>query len=229
MGEVESIRFKARLVACGFTQVEGIDYTKVFYPVVKHTSIRILLALTAHFDWELHQLDVKTMFLHGDLEETIYMMQPKGFERPGEEQNVCLLKKSLYGLKQSSKQWNLKFHEHLVRMKFERSNFDSCVYVKKVGERIVVYLLLYVYDILVAGSCKKEIQVIKEDLKMKFDMKYLGEAKRILGMDILRNRHMRELRLVQTDYIIKVIKKYPMEDARSVSVPLDSHFKLSKE
>ena len=209
--------------------MEGVDYTEVFSPVVKHTSIRILLALAAHFDWELHQLDVKTAFLHGDLEETIYMVQPKGFEKAGEEQKVCLLKKSLYGLKQSSRQWNLKFHEHMMAMKFERSSFDSCVYVKKRGKEIIAYLLLYVDDILLAGSHKKEIQLIKDDLRLKFDMKDLGEAKRILGMDIFRDRKRRVLRLVQADYVSKVISRYQMTDARSVSIPLANHFKLSRE
>lgn len=206
VGEVENIRFKARLVARGFTQVQGNDYTEVFSPVVKHTSIRIVLALTAHFDWELHKLDVKTTFLHGDLEETIYMVQPRGFEKPGEEQKVCLLKKSLYGLKQSNRQWNIKFHEHMVAMGFERSSFDSCVYLKRKGEEIMAYLLLYVDHILLADSSKKELQLVKEDLKVKFDMKDLGEAKRILGMDIYRDRKRRKLKLFQADYINKVIK-----------------------
>lgn len=89
-------------MARGFTQEEGVDYTEVFSPVVKHTSIRVLLAVVAKLDWELEQLDVKTAFLHGDLEETIYMHQPQGFVKPGEENKVFLLKKSLYGLKQAS-------------------------------------------------------------------------------------------------------------------------------
>ena len=172
---------------------------------------------------------MKTAFLHGDLEETIYMVQPKGFEKPGEEQKICLLKKSLYGLKQSSRQWNLKFHEHMETMKFERSSFDSCVYMKRKGKEIVAYLLLYVDDILLAGSSKSELQIVKDELKVKFDMKDLGEAKRILGMDIFRDRKRKELKLVQTDYVDKVIKKYQVLDARSVSIPLASHFKLSKE
>ena len=98
----EPVRFKARLVAKGFTQVEGIDYNEIFSPVVKYTTIRTVLALVAQFNWELEQMDVKTAFLHGKLEETIYMMQPEGFEvkKKGAEL-VCLLKKSLYGLKQS--------------------------------------------------------------------------------------------------------------------------------
>ena len=114
VGQTESVRFKARLVAKGFTQEEGVDFNEVFSHVVKHKSIRILLALVAKYDWVLHQLDVKTAFLHGDLEETIYMRQPEGFEVAGNEGMICLLKKSLYGLKQSSRQWYIKFDEHIT-------------------------------------------------------------------------------------------------------------------
>jgi len=101
----ESLRYKARLVAKGYSKVQGVDFNEVFSPVVKYTSIRVLLSLVAIKDLVLEQLDVKTAFLHGDLEEQIYMKQPEGFEVVGKENYVCLLKKSLYGLKQSPRQW----------------------------------------------------------------------------------------------------------------------------
>ncbi|VFQ88509.1 unnamed protein product [Cuscuta campestris] len=101
----EGVRYKARLVARGFTQKEGVDYNEIFSPVVRHTSIRVLLAMVAHQDLELEQLDVKTAFLHGLLEDDIYMTQPEGFVVPDKENYVCKLKKSLYGLKQSPRQW----------------------------------------------------------------------------------------------------------------------------
>ena len=103
------LRYKARLVAKGYSQVQSVDFNEVFSPVVKHTSIRVLLSLVATKDLELEQLDVKTAFLHGNLEEQIYMKQPEGFEVAGKEDQVCLLKKSLYGLKQSPRQWYKKF------------------------------------------------------------------------------------------------------------------------
>jgi hypothetical protein len=122
----EATRFKVRLVAKGFTQIPGIDYNDVFSPVVKHSSIRALLGIIAMHDFELEQLDVKTTFLHGDLEE-IYMDQPEGFIMPGKEKFVCKLKKSLYGLKQSPRQWYKKFDSFMIANGFKRSLYDRCV------------------------------------------------------------------------------------------------------
>ena len=129
----KSVRYKARLVAKSFTQKEGIDFNEVFSPVVKHYSIRVLLAITAFFDLELDQMDVKTVFLHGNLEEEILMAQPEGFVEEGTEDMVCLLKKSLYGLKQSPRQWYLRFDEFMLSHNFNRSEYDNCVYFRKLN------------------------------------------------------------------------------------------------
>lgn len=107
-------RYKARLVAKGFTQKEGIDYKETFSPVSKKDSLRIIMALVAHYDLELHQMDVKTAFLNGSLEEEVYMDQPEGFSLKGKEHMVCKLKKSIYGLKQASRQWYLKFNDIVI-------------------------------------------------------------------------------------------------------------------
>uniref|UniRef100_A0A1J3DNW4 Retrovirus-related Pol polyprotein from transposon TNT 1-94 n=1 Tax=Noccaea caerulescens TaxID=107243 RepID=A0A1J3DNW4_NOCCA len=158
---VERERFKARVVAKGFTQWEGNDYDKVFTPVVKPISIRILMSLVVQEDLELEQMDVKTAFLHGDIDRELYMEQPNGFEvNPGKYQ-VCLLKKSLYGLKQAPRQWNMKFDTFMKNQKFNRSVHDSCVYVKDVGHEDYVYLLLYVDDMLLAAKCMTEIRKLK--------------------------------------------------------------------
>lgn len=225
--EGDRIRYKARLVAKGYNQREGIDYNEIFSPVVKHSSIRMLMALVARNDWELHQLDVKTAFLHGELEESIYMEQPEGFVRPGDEDKVCLLKRSIYGLKQSSRQWNLQFDQHMKKIGFESSKYDSCVYVKKKDGRPVAFLLLYVDDMLVTGSDINEIQKVKHDLKLRFEMKDLGEAKRILGIDIIRDRRRKILWMSQQHYIEKLLKKYQMNESRIVSTPLGQQFQLS--
>ena len=121
---IEPRRFKARLVARGFTQNEGIDFTEVFSSVVRHASIRIILALVVVQDMHLEQMDVKTAFLHGELQEEIVMQQPEGYVASGKEDCVCLLKKSLYGLKQSPRQWYLKLDNFMITHAFNRCSYD---------------------------------------------------------------------------------------------------------
>ena len=199
----------------------------MFSPVVKHTSIRILLAVVARMDWELEQMDVKTAFLHGNLEETIYMCQPEGFIKPGMENKVCLLKKSIYGLKQASRQWHMKFYEHMLKSGFLTSKYDECVYIKSQGGAVVAYLLLYVDHMLLAGSCNIEVQKVKKDLKAAFDMKDLGPAKQILEMTIHRDRSKKRIWLTQAGYVSRVMKKFHMENVKEVSIPMGQHYKLS--
>ena len=175
-----NVRYKARLV--------GIDYNEVFSPVVKHSSIRILLALVAQFDMELVQMDVKTAFLHGDLEEEIYVTQPDGFTVAGKENWVCKLNKSLYGLKQSPRQSYKRFDQFMIGQNYTRSNFDHCVYFRKLLDGSFIYLLLYVDDMLIASRNQGEICKLKAQLSKEFEMKDLGEAKKILGMEIARYR-----------------------------------------
>ena len=139
--------FKARLVAKGYTQTHGIDYDETFSPVAKIKSIRILLAIAAFYDYEIWQMDVKTAFLNGKLEEDVFMTQPEGFEHKKYPNKVCKLVKSIYGLKQASRSWNLCFHEKVKEFGFSRSPDESCVYVKASGS-VVVFLVLYVDDIL---------------------------------------------------------------------------------
>ena len=123
----ETSRFKARLVARDFTQKEGVDFTKVFSPVVKHSSIRILLSMIALTDIKLDQMDVKTTFLHGKLEEEILMTQLEGFEIKEKEDHVCHLNKSLYGLKQFPRQWYTRFDEFMISNGYLRSKYNGCV------------------------------------------------------------------------------------------------------
>ncbi|KAK0579188.1 hypothetical protein LWI29_022490 [Acer saccharum] len=196
-----SPRYKARLVAKGFTQREGIDYNEIFSPVVKYKTIRIILALVSYFDMELEKLDVKTAFLHGDLDETIYMSQPKGFESKSKPSHVCLLKKSLYGLKQAPRQWNKKFDSFMTSIGFHKSNFDACLYFSSENIDNSVYLLLYVDDMLIASKEMSRIIDLKEKLKSEFEMKDLGNAKMILGMEIVRIR--KENSLCRKQFVFK--------------------------
>ena len=114
VSDMEGERFNTRLVARGYSQKQGIDYDDIYSPVVRHTSIRVVLALVAHMDLELEQMDVKTAFLHGNLEEKIFLEQPKGYRQPGIENLICKLKKSLYRLKQSPRQWNKRFDSYMI-------------------------------------------------------------------------------------------------------------------
>ena len=223
-----NIRYKARLVAKGYAQKEGIDYNEVFSPVVKHSSIRILLALVAQFDLELAQLDVKTAFLHGTLNEEIYMTQPDGFKVPGCKEWACKLNKSLYGLKQSPRQWYKRFDSFIQEHKYTRSQFDHCVYFRKLQDGTFIYLLLYVDDMLIASKSKVEVAKLKTLLNSEFEMKDLGEAKKILGMEITRDRAASTVCLSQTQYLKRVLQRFGMnEKTKSVSTPLAPHFQLS--
>ncbi|GKA90565.1 transposable element [Tanacetum coccineum] len=196
--------------------------------VVKHSSIRILLALVAQLDLELVQMDVKTAFLHGDLEEEIYMVQPEGFKVAGKAHEVCKLHKLLYGLKQSPRQWYKRFDKFMMESKYTRSKYNHCVYLKKLQDRSFVYLLLYVDDMLIASQSLDEIEMLKTQLKSEFEMKDLGEAKMILGMEIVRDRKLRKLCLTQKQYLRRVLKCFRFDkQTKRVSTPLASQFKIS--
>ena len=172
-GNIE--RHKARLVAKGYTQKDGIDYKETFSPVSKKDSLRIIMALVAHYDLELHQMDVKTAFLNGNLEEEVYMDQPEGFSVKGKEDMVCKLKRSIYGLKQASRQWYLKFNDTITSFGFKENIVDRCIYLKISGSKFI-FLVLYVDDILLATNDLGLMHDTKNFLFNNFEMKDIGEA-----------------------------------------------------
>ncbi|KAK8957035.1 hypothetical protein KSP39_PZI000307 [Platanthera zijinensis] len=220
-------RYKARLVVKGFAQRQGIDFDEIFSPVVKMSSIRVVLGLAARLDLEVEQMDVKTAFLHGDLEEELYMEQPDGYCMRGKEGYVCRLKKSLYGLKQAPRQWYRKFETFMGEIDFTKTTLDHCVFMKQYAPEDFVILLLYVDDMLIIGKKTPRITELKRQLSSKFEMKDLGPAKTILGMHIRRDRGTRFLWLSQERYIRKVLQRFSMDQAKKVSTPLAAHFKLT--
>lgn len=212
---------KARLVALGCRQMYGIDYLETFAPVVKLTTIRTILALTAVHDLECEQMDVTTAFLNGDLNEEIYMQIPEGLRTKDNDGMVCKLEKSLYGLKQSPRQWYAKIHAYLVNeLKFKASENDPCLYVRK-SESSILIIALYVDDLLIVGSNKSEITTLKNDLGKIFEMKDLGPASVMLGIEISRDRKNRKLTVNQEHYTNEVLKRFQMENTRSAYTPMD--------
>jgi hypothetical protein len=184
-GKIE--RFKVRLVAKGFTQREEIDYTETFSSVSKNDSFRIVMALVAHYDLELYQMDVKTVFLNDELQESVYMTQPEGFSIEGKEHIGCRLKKSIYRLKQASRQWYLKFNELVKKFCFVENSVDNCIYIKIKGSMFII-LILYVDDILLVSSDKNLLYETKRFLSSNFDMKGLVDTSYVLSIEIHRDR-----------------------------------------
>ena len=167
----------------------------MFSPVVRHTSIQVLLSLAAEYDMELEQMDVKTTFLHGRLEEKIYMKQPNGVIEIGQENKVCLLHRSQYGLKQSPHWWYLRFDTFIKSLGFLRCEHDPCVYVKDVDMDNALYILMYVDDLLIASRSMKVVKGLKRALSDEFKMKDMGPVLKILEMEICRNRSKKKLHL----------------------------------
>ncbi|KAK8944130.1 hypothetical protein KSP39_PZI007676 [Platanthera zijinensis] len=223
-GNVE--KYKARLVAKGFTQREGIDYNETFSPVSSKDSFRIIMALVAQFDLELHQMDVKTAFLNGDIDETIYMVQPENFVSGDPKRTVCKLKKSIYGLKQASRQWYYKFHQIIVSFGFEANVVDDCVYHKFSGSKYI-FLVLYVDDVLLASNEIGILNQTKKFLAKNFEMKDLGIASYVLGIKIHRDRSQGILGLSQENYINKVLERYGMKNCKPSDTPNSKGDKFS--
>ena len=221
--------YKARLVVKGFNQKKGIDFEEIFSPVVKMSSIRVALGLAARLNLEVEQLDVKIAFLHGDLEEEIYMQQPEGFKVKGKENLMCKLKKSLHGLKQAPRQWYKKFDSFMMRHGYNGTSSDHCVFTRKFSYDDFIILLLYVDDTLIIGHDSSKIDRLKRELSKSFAMKDLGSVKQILGMKISLDRKSRKLWLSQESYIEKVLERFNMSKSKAVCSPLAGHLKLSSK
>ena len=213
------VKHKARIVAKGYQQVEGVDYEETYAPVVKFTTIRTVLAIVACLDLELHQMDVKTAFLNGDLDEDVYMEQQQGFVDPGYPDHVCKLVKALYGLKQAPRQWYAKIDALLKQLGFVNSTSDNCLYIRRTNKHLTI-IALYVDDLLIACSCKRELAVLKGELGKQFEMSDLGEARVCLGLEITRNRN-RTLHVSQEHYANKVLERFGMHNSKPVVTPMD--------
>ncbi|GJU60534.1 putative RNA-directed DNA polymerase [Tanacetum coccineum] len=219
--------YKARLVAKGFTQTYGVDYEETFSPVADIKAIRILIAIAAYYDYEIWQMDVKTAFLNGRLNEDVYMVQPEGFVNPKHPRRVCKLQRSIYGLKQASRSWNKRFDEEIKKYGFTQNPDEPCVY-KRASGSIIVFLILYVDDILLMGNNIPMLQDVKSWLGKCFAMKDLGEAAYILGIKIYRDRSRRLISLSQNAYIDKILKRFKMDTSKRGTIPMQPNVDLRK-
>ena len=214
-------RYKVRYVAKGFAQRYLIDYEKTTAPTARLESFRALMHIAAVLDWDVQHFDIKTAFLHGVLpeSETVFIEQPPGFEEPGKEDWVWRLNKSLYGMKQASRIWNLTFHKTVVHMGFRRLANEWCVYHRSTASGTTIFAV-HIDDIISVSSSITENESFKTQLREHWDISDLGPAKFALGIAISRDHYARSIRLSQTALIDRVVEQFGQSDAHPVPTPM---------
>jgi hypothetical protein len=218
-GKIE--RYKARLVAKGYTQTYGIDYEETFSPVAKMNSIRTLISCAVNLDWSIYQMDVKNAFLHGDLQEEVYMNIPPGFEPKESTEKVLRLRRSLYGLKQSPRTWFDRFRQAMLRRGYHQSNADHTLFYKHANDKVTI-LIVYVDDIVITGDDLKEIGDLKAQ---EFEVKDLGHLRYFLGIEV--SRGSKGIFLSQRRYTLDLLTETGMIGSRPIATPIEQNHRLS--
>ncbi|CAA0816600.1 cysteine-rich RLK (RECEPTOR-like protein kinase) 8 [Striga hermonthica] len=218
-------RYKARLVARGFSQEYGQDYEETFSPVTKMTTIRTVISLATCKEWNLWQLDVKNAFLYGALDRDIYMEQPPGFISEKFPNYVCRLKKALYGLKQAPRAWYGKIAQYLEFCGFKSSYADSSLFIKKTSS-VCIMLLLYVDDMIITGNDNAEIAHVRDELSLCFEMKSSGEASYFLGLEVEKSGGFF---ISQQGYATTLLNRFNMKGSKPMTTPMESCLKLAKD
>jgi hypothetical protein len=224
-GEIE--KHKARLVAKGYKQQYGVDYEDVFAPVARIETVRLVISLAAQKQWKIFQMDVKSAFLNGNLEEEVYVEQPAGFVVKGEEEKVCRLKKALYGLKQAPRAWNSRIDGYLSQKGFTKCPYEHALYVKKNLHGRIMFVCLYVDDILFTGDDPTMIQDFKQSMVKEFEMTDLGLLAYFLGLEVKQCSN--GIFVSQAKYATEVLKKFAMEDCDPADNPVEYGTRLTKE
>lgn len=215
--------YKARLVARGFQQADDIDFAEIYAPVAKLTTLRILIAVANKLNLSIHQMDVKSAFLYGDIKDTVYMKIPEGVVE--EKDKVCKLNKAIYGLKKSPKCWYEKFNQFIENEGFKRSLNDYCLYIKEI-KIVKLYVLLYVDDLLIFSSDSSVVNGLKGALMRMFKMKDMGLVKNYLGINIDQDLENKVIKINQINYLKRVLERFNMQECNSVSTPMDPKFKI---
>ena len=220
-------KLKDRLVAKGYSQHEGIDFDDTFSPVSKLNTIKILIALATKYNWELHQLDVNSAFLNGELKEEIYIVQLEGFVKQGQEYLVCRLKNSLYGLKQAPRSWYEKVDFFFLEYGFHRSLNDPNLYTKYNKQGKIILISLYVDDMIITGDVDDLTRVIKRVMAQVFQMKDLERLHYCLGLEVCRDTG--KTFLTQGKYARNLLENLGMNQCRSEVTPLQKNLKLCSD
>ena len=226
-GSIE--RYKARLVAKGFTQQEGVDFMDTFSLVAKLVTAKVLLAFAASHGWYLSQLDVNSAFLHGDLSEEVYMSLPPSYVHEGlnlSANTICHLHKSLYELKQASRQWFSKFSTALLQKGFLKSSSDHSLFVKTYVSTFIA-LLVYVDDIIIANNNKEEVGKLKCSLDNQFKLKTLEDLKYFLGLEIAWSAW--DIFINQRKYALQLLSDAGSLRCKPATTPMEVNLKLSQE
>lgn len=219
-GEIE--RYKARLVARGFSQKYGVDYDEVFAPVVKQITFRTLLSVAGHKLMVIKHYDAKTACLNGDLNEEVFMSLPEGYDFGNNKYAVCKLKKGLNGLKQSAKLWNDKLNSILKEFGFLQSESDPCLYTKRLDGEFI-YIIIHVDDFLVAAKSEKVVNQVGDLLSKQFHLVDLGLLKKYLGVEVSINKEGFYC-ISQKQYIEAILHKFNLQDAKESKIPLDTGY-----
>nr|VWO99127.1 Uncharacterized protein [Ganoderma boninense] len=217
---------KVRVVAQGFAQIPGIDFNETFAPVAKPSSLRVMIALAARFGWPMIQLDVKSAYLNGDLDEEIYMRQPPGTAAAGEEHLVCRLKKSLYGLKQAGRAWYKTYREAMSALGMTRSEADHACFWQRDGESLAMVGTI-VDDMLVTGT-PDLVERFRGGIKTHFTVTDSGEVAWLLGIEVVRDKGAGTVRIAQRTAIDAIVRALHLEGAKSASTPIAVGGKLDR-
>ncbi|GJS99151.1 ribonuclease H-like domain, reverse transcriptase, RNA-dependent DNA polymerase [Tanacetum coccineum] len=219
------VKHKARLVAKGYIQEHGIDFEEVFAPVARMETIRLLLAIAANNKWEVHHLDVKSAFLHGDLKEEVYVTQPEGFIKRQDQGKVYRLIKALYGLRQAPRAWNIKLDNTLKSLDFKKCALEQAIYTKRSKDSILL-IGVYVDDLIITGTPKEEIDNFKAQMEEKFEMSDLGLLAYYLGIEVTQTNG--DISIKQSAYASKILKEAGMIDCNETLIPMDPGTRLTK-
>ncbi|KAI0502019.1 hypothetical protein KFK09_016964 [Dendrobium nobile] len=212
----QTARYKARLVALGYNQEFGIDYTDTFSPVAKITTIRILITIALHRNWPLHQLDISNAFLHGSLNDVVYMKQPPGFIDKDNPTHICKLNKALYGLKQAPRKWFETFTGFLYHFGFKTSNADPSLLIYSKNSSLM-YILVYVDDIILTGNNSSTITALLDSLHKRFNMRNLGSLHQFLGITAEKTNN--GLLLYQSKYAESILARAGMTNCKALATP----------